>query len=166
MWVQERQESRRPQSGKSRHLGTYALTSNLCLWTANAFNKYQPSDGVLHLIEPFAKEFHNLTDNERKSCFGLHDIDIIEFTYQHALEIGAAILLAADKTDEPVDLSLRLHPSRASMDEPSRLGEDSSLVLSVIRQSSCSSLYIFSCAVLFLSSQSRIIRTRIMCIRP
>lgn len=72
---------------------------------------------MLDLVEPFAKEFHDLAEEEKKSSFGLHDIETIEFTYQHSLEIGAAILLAADKTEDPVDLSLCLHPSRAGMDD-------------------------------------------------
>lgn len=72
---------------------------------------------MLHLIGPFAEEFHELAEDERKSSAGLHDIDTVELTYQLTLEIGAAILLAADKTDDPVDLALRLHPSRAGMDD-------------------------------------------------
>lgn len=117
MWTREQQRSHVPEPGKGRHLGTYALTSHVSEWAADAFNKYQPSDEVLHLVEPFAKQFHELAEDERNSSFGLHDTNTIECTYQHTIEIGAAILLAADKTDDPVDLTLGLHPSRAGMDD-------------------------------------------------
>lgn len=109
--------SRLPQPVIGRCIGTYALTSRVSSWVEDALRNYQPSNEVLQLVRPFAMQFHNVIEDERKSSSGLHDINVIELTYQYTLEIGAAILLAADKADDPVDLTLHLHPSRAGMDD-------------------------------------------------
>lgn len=85
-WTDERQTSHVSRQGKGRHLGTYALTSSVSSWAADTFNRYQPSEEVLHFVKPFAKEFHDLAEDERKSSSGLHDIDTIELTYQYTLE--------------------------------------------------------------------------------
>ena len=78
---------------------------------------YEPTSEVLELVKPFATEFHDVLERERASSTGLHDLDAIERTYQCTLEVGAALILAADATDDPVDLSLQLHASRAGGDD-------------------------------------------------
>lgn len=117
VWLDKKQETRPPQPAKGRHIGTYALTTELAPWLKNALAKYQPTEEVLELVRPFAAEFHAFVEKERESSFGLHDLDAIELTYQHTLEIGAAIILAADATQDPVDLTLQLHASRAGGDD-------------------------------------------------
>ncbi|KAI0187154.1 hypothetical protein EV127DRAFT_462887 [Xylaria flabelliformis] len=106
-----------PQSTTGRHIGTYALTTEIAPWVKKAMTNYQPTTEVLELIRPFALKFHAFVERERELSSGLHDLDIIEMTYQHTLEIGAAILLGADATDNPVDLSLQFHASKAGGDD-------------------------------------------------
>lgn len=106
-----------PHAARGRHIGTYALTSEIAPWFKNALANYHPSGEVLELVKPFAVEFHDLVERERKASLGLHDLDRIELTYQYTLEVGAAISLAADATDDPVDLSSELHTSNAGGDD-------------------------------------------------
>lgn len=82
----------------------------------HALHSYKPSLEVLALVKPFAQQFHDTVEHERGVTSGLHDLDAIEFTYQCTLEICAAVLLAADKTDEPVKLNPKLHASQAGGD--------------------------------------------------
>lgn len=83
-----------------------------------AIANWHPIREVLDLVAPFAAELHDVCEKERSSSTGLHDIDAIELTYQFTVEVGAAILLAADATNDPVDLSLhtQLHTSAAGGD--------------------------------------------------
>ncbi|POR36008.1 Uncharacterized protein TPAR_03812 [Tolypocladium paradoxum] len=104
-----------PESG--RDIGPYPLTSTLSPWVRNALANYQPDSRVRDLIEPFAAEFHQTLEDERKMSSGLHDLNVVELTYQLTLEIGAAILLAADATDDPVRLQSEYHSSKAANDE-------------------------------------------------
>ena len=117
VWLESGEDTRPPQPAKGRHIGTYALTTEVAPWVKKALASYQPTDEVLELVKPFATEFHEMIANEKKSSAGLHDIDAIELTYQCTLEICAAILLAADATDDPANLSLQLHASRAGGDD-------------------------------------------------
>jgi hypothetical protein len=79
----------------------------------NALSAYKPSATVLELVKPFAQQYHDSIERERAMTIRLHDLDAIELTYQCTLEIFAAILLAADKTDGPVQLNPKLHASQA-----------------------------------------------------
>lgn len=117
MWIESAYERRAPQSAKSRHIGEYALTSPVAPWVLNALHAYKPLAEVLEFIEPFAQQYHNLIEHERATTAGHHDIDAIELTYQCTLEICAAILLAADRTDDPVILDPQLHASQAGGDD-------------------------------------------------
>ena len=117
VWLESGEDTRPPQPAKGRHIGTYALTTEVAPWVKNALASYQPTDEVLELVKPFATVFHEMIANERKLSAGLHDIDAIELTYQCTLEICATILLAADATDDPANLSLQLHASRAGGDD-------------------------------------------------
>ena len=117
MWIESAHERRAPQPAKARHIGKYALTSDVAPWVLNALHEYKPSTEVLELIEPFAREYHELIERERVTTAGYHDIDAIELTYQCTLEICVAILLAADKTDDPVVLDPQLHASQAGGDD-------------------------------------------------
>jgi hypothetical protein len=83
----------------------------------NALSEYRPSPEVLQLIKPIAQHYHDTVEQERVMTFGFHDIDALELTYQCSLEIGAAILLAADRTDDPVELNARMHASQAGGDD-------------------------------------------------
>lgn len=116
-WLKNGLKSRPPQPAKGRHVGKYALTTEVASWVKNALIAYEPSVQVQELVKPFADDFHALIEKERKSSTGLHDLDAIELTYQYTLELGAAILLAADSTNDPVNLSIQLHASKAGGDD-------------------------------------------------
>ena len=115
--MESEQNTRPPQPAKGRHIGTYALTTEVAPWVKKALASFQPTDEVLELVKPFAAAFHDMIADERKSSAGLHDIDAIELTYQSTLEISAAILLAANATNDPANLELQLHASRAGGDD-------------------------------------------------
>ena len=117
VWLKGGMGSRPPQPAKGRHIGTYALTTSVAPWVASALGGYKPATEVLELVAPFAANFHGVLERERSISTGLHDLDAIEWTYQSTLEVGAAIILAADATDDPVDLSLQLHGSQAAGDD-------------------------------------------------
>lgn len=107
----------RGQLEKGRHIGTYALTTKLASWVEAAIAHYQPTSDVVELVAPFAAELHDVFEKERSLSTGLHDIDALELTYQFTVQVGAAIVLAADSTDDPVDFALQLHASKAGGDE-------------------------------------------------
>ncbi|KAI1737121.1 hypothetical protein F4680DRAFT_460658 [Xylaria scruposa] len=117
VWLRSELNSRSPQSTTGRHIGTYALTTEIAPWVKKALMNYQPTIEVLELVRPFASKLHAFIERERELSSGLHDLNIIEMNYQHTLEIGAAILLGADTTDNPIDLSLQLHASKAGGDD-------------------------------------------------
>ncbi|UNI23587.1 hypothetical protein JDV02_009397 [Purpureocillium takamizusanense] len=104
-----------PSSG--RNIGSYPLTSELSPWVRSAIAKYRPSKETEELVKPFAAWFHDLIDEERRSSSGLHDLNLIELAYQLTLEVGAALLLAADNTDCPVSIQNEYHSSKAANDE-------------------------------------------------
>ncbi|KAH8692036.1 hypothetical protein BGW36DRAFT_363050 [Talaromyces proteolyticus] len=102
----------------SRHTGGhYPLTSDLSSWVLETMHGYQPDNQVMTFIEPFSAKFHVMVDKERICSSGLHDLDLVEFTYQVALEVGSEILLAADATEDPVELQQEFHSSRAGADD-------------------------------------------------
>ncbi|KAI0873259.1 hypothetical protein GGS24DRAFT_501962 [Hypoxylon argillaceum] len=101
VWLRSELASRSPQLTTGRHIGTYALTTSIAPWVKRALTNYRPTAEVLELVRPFASKLHSLLDGERESSSGLHDLDAIEMSYQHSLEIGAAILLGVDTTDNP-----------------------------------------------------------------
>lgn len=119
VWLENAQQTRPPQAATGRHIGTYALTTALSSWVRDAIAGYRPTATVLDLVAPFAAELHGVFEAERRASTGLHDIDAVELTYQFAVEVGAAVLLAADAADDPVDLSrhAQLHASRAGGDD-------------------------------------------------
>lgn len=117
VWTESVYKRRAPQPTKTRHLGHYPLTTKIAPWVINSISTFKPSLEVLELIQPFAQQYHDTIEQERAKTFGLHDIDAIELTYQCTLEICAAILLAADKTDDPVKINPRLHASQAGGDD-------------------------------------------------
>ncbi|OAQ85981.1 hypothetical protein VFPBJ_00021 [Purpureocillium lilacinum] len=103
--------------GSGRNIGEYPLTSELSPWVRSAISNYQPSEQTEELVKPFAAWFHDLIDKERLSDSGLHDFNLIELSYQLTLEVGAALLLAADSTDCPVSIQSEYHSSKAANDE-------------------------------------------------
>jgi hypothetical protein len=117
VWLKSEFRTRPPQPASGRHIGTYALTSEIAPWVKAALGGYKPTEEVLELVEPFAAKFHDLFEKERESSSAWHDLNAVELTYQYTLEVGAAIILAADRTDDPVDLSIQLHASRAGGDD-------------------------------------------------
>lgn len=101
-----------------RHkIGTYPLTSELAPWAVDAFVNYKPTDEVLELVKPFATEFHEAVAKENLNSTGFHDLNIVELTYQVTLEVGGALLIAATKNGNPVDLQVEFHSSRAARDD-------------------------------------------------
>jgi hypothetical protein len=117
VWTQSEIMPCIPRPANARHIGKFALTSAVAPWVMKALSNHKPSPEVFELIRPFAKDFHDTIERERTTTLRLHDIDAIELTYQCTLEICAAILLAADKTDDPVQLDVRLHASNAGGDD-------------------------------------------------
>jgi hypothetical protein len=101
VWLQSAYEHGKPKPGNMRHIGKFALTTEVAPWIMKALSTHKPSPEVLVLIKPYAQQYHDSIEQERATTTGLHDIDSIELTYQCTLEICAAILLAADETDEP-----------------------------------------------------------------
>jgi hypothetical protein len=121
MWTVKQYEQRAPlrvDEAPGRHTGgQYPLTSNLSSWVCRSMFDFQPDDQVLNFTRPFAAQLHAAVDKERKSSSGLHNLDMVEFTYQITLEVGAAVLLAADSTHDPVVLEDEFHSSRAGADD-------------------------------------------------
>ena len=101
VWIQSAYKHGEPRPGITRHIGKFALTTEVAPWVLNALSTHKPSPEVLELVKAYAQQYHDSIEQERATTTGLHDIDAIELTYQCTLEICAAILLAADKTDEP-----------------------------------------------------------------
>jgi hypothetical protein len=120
-WAVKQCEQRAPlkmSEAPGRHTGGhYPLTSNLSSWVYRTMYDFQPDQPVLKFAQPFAAELHAAVDKERKASSGLHDLDMVEFTYQVTLEVGAAVLLAADSTEDPVELQDEFHSSRAGSDD-------------------------------------------------
>lgn len=93
------------------------MTTDFAHWVQTALDFYQPPEEVRRFVAPFAADLHRLCEEERTNSSGLHDIDAIEKIYQQSLAIGAAVLLAADGTDQPVSPVARLHASQAGGDD-------------------------------------------------
>ncbi|OKL56404.1 hypothetical protein UA08_08052 [Talaromyces atroroseus] len=114
----ERKTSLRMDNGAGRDTGgDYPLTSNLTAWAKKAMINFRPGYDVCKMVTPFSAQFHAVVEKERKRSSGLHNLDLIEFTYQIALYVGAAILLAADTTADPIKERAAFHSSRAGADE-------------------------------------------------
>ncbi|KAI0809839.1 hypothetical protein GGR55DRAFT_141726 [Xylaria sp. FL0064] len=109
VWLESSLPINPPHAAKGRYIGSYVLTTSVAPWVSEALLKYSPPHEVLDLVRSPALGFHAVVEKERQSTRGLHDLDAIELTYQCILEIGAALLLAADKTDDPISLSLQYH---------------------------------------------------------
>ena|SRR5215469_10117463 len=66
----------------ARNIGEYPFTSELASWVKNTMANFQPDGQVLDLVKPFSAELHAAIDAERRSSSGLHDLNVIELTYQ------------------------------------------------------------------------------------
>ncbi|KHN95531.1 uncharacterized protein MAM_06588 [Metarhizium album ARSEF 1941] len=100
-----------------RRIGRFPLTSRLAGWVREAFASYRPSARCTELVRPFGAEFHALLERERAAASGLHDLDLVELTYQVTLEVGAEILLAAHDNGNAGAVQAEFHSSRAARDE-------------------------------------------------
>ncbi len=116
VWLNRESQQPPPQPTTARCIGQYSKTAGLASWALDALVGFQPDHAVQELVRPFAAEYHALCEEECAKSRGFHDIDTIELTYQCALELGAAFLLAADATNEPVSLDEQLHASQAGGD--------------------------------------------------
>ncbi|KAK6349521.1 hypothetical protein TWF696_005806 [Orbilia brochopaga] len=101
----------------NRSIGEYPLTSALSQWVKDSIESYEPDKATSKLVGPFCKDFLDIVDKERAASSGLHDIDLIQFTYKVTLEVAAAVLLAADATEDPIEIEAELHSSRAGADD-------------------------------------------------
>lgn len=119
VWVVKERANKPPVDVVARQHtgGRYALTSVLSPRIRLAMQKYQPNERVLEALMGYSAKFHAAVNKERESSSGLHDIDLIEDTYQIALEVGAEILIAADNTDDPIEIQPEFHSSRAGSDD-------------------------------------------------
>ncbi|KAK5991616.1 hypothetical protein PT974_09901 [Cladobotryum mycophilum] len=118
LWIARENEphpAEPPTSG--RKIGEYPLTSTLAPWVSHVFANFQPDDQVQDLVKPFTIELHQVFEAERAKSSGLHNLTLIEVTYQIALEVSAAILLAADATGDPVCVQNEFHSSHAANDD-------------------------------------------------
>jgi len=75
-------EHRLPSVALRQSIGTYPLTSKLAPWVHNAMLKFEPDSRVQQLVKPYSDNLHLVFDAERTSSSGLHDLDLIERTYQ------------------------------------------------------------------------------------
>ncbi|KAK4499662.1 hypothetical protein PRZ48_010180 [Zasmidium cellare] len=117
-WSQHAITAKEPVTASSgRAIGQYPLTSPLAPWVETALAKYEPNANVREFVEPFTRQLHTLVEEERRTSTGLHDLDLVERTYQLTLEICAEILLAADATEEPVERQSEYHSSKAAKDQ-------------------------------------------------
>jgi len=117
-WSKSRYNPHPPSlADQPRQIGNYPLTSELASWVVDAFINYKPTDEVLDLVRPFATELNELVEKENANGTGFHDLNVVELTYQVSLEIGGALLIAATKNGNPVDLKVELHSSRAGRDD-------------------------------------------------
>ncbi|KAG6035774.1 hypothetical protein E4U41_005944 [Claviceps citrina] len=107
----------RPCAPRERQLGDYPLTSALCGWAHRAFAKYKPSREALDLVRPFAAELHAALDQEQAASTGLHDLRLVELTYQVTLEVGGEILLAATANGDAAEMQPEFHSSLAARDD-------------------------------------------------
>jgi hypothetical protein len=119
VWVVKERANKPPVDvvAKQHTGGQYALTSVLSPRVYLAMQEYRPKESVLEAVTTYSASFHAAVNEERKQSSGLHDIDLIEDTYQMALEIGAEILIAAGNTDNPIDIQPEFHSSRAGSDD-------------------------------------------------
>ncbi|OAQ69642.1 hypothetical protein VFPPC_15462 [Pochonia chlamydosporia 170] len=104
-------------SRPGRRIGPYPLTSHLASWVIDAFMRYSPSNAGLDLVRPFSDEFHEAVERERATSTGLHDLNLMELTYQVTLEIGAEILLTATDNGNVSDIQDEYHSSNAARDD-------------------------------------------------
>lgn len=119
VWVMKERANKPPVDVvSSQHTGgRYALTSVLSPRIRFAMQNYRPEKSVLEAVTTFSREFHATVNKERESSSGLHDIDLIEDTYQIALEIGAEILIVSSNTDDPINIQPEFHSSCAGSDD-------------------------------------------------
>lgn len=75
-------EHRPPARSLRQNIGTYPLTSELAPWVQNAVSAFVPDNRVLQLVKPYSERLHRVFDAERMSSSGLHDLNLIERTYQ------------------------------------------------------------------------------------
>lgn len=80
---------------RSGGLGNILLHPQLAGWVCEAFANYQPSQDALDLVSPSSAELHEVFDREHAASTGLHNLRVVELTYQVTLEVGGDILLAA-----------------------------------------------------------------------
>ncbi|PHH76828.1 hypothetical protein CDD82_3790 [Ophiocordyceps australis] len=118
-WYQDRQTCR-PQpavDASHRNLGHFPLTSALAPWVRKALMNYRPDNEVRKLVAPYAQQFHEAVEKERDASSGLHDLDMMESVFQVTLEASAALLLAANDTDDAVTSNDEVHSSKAAQDD-------------------------------------------------
>ncbi|TWU73920.1 hypothetical protein ED733_003995 [Metarhizium rileyi] len=104
-------------SHQGRRIGSFPLTSQLAGWVCDAFTNYKPSADVMDLVRPFSAEFHRVLERERAESTGLHDLDLVELTYQVTLEVCGEILLAATANGNSGEIQNEFHSSHAARDE-------------------------------------------------
>ena len=80
--MQHRLQTPLELKGSARNIGEYPFTSELAPWVKNTMANFQPDGQVLDLVKYFSAELHVALDAERRSSSGLHDLNVIELTYQ------------------------------------------------------------------------------------
>lgn len=66
-----------------RNIGEFPLTSELSPWVTKAMATFDPGSELLNRVKPFSQKLHNAIEAERRTSTGLHDLNLIELTYQY-----------------------------------------------------------------------------------
>jgi hypothetical protein len=65
-----------------RNIGEHPFTSELASWVGNTMESFEPDSELLDFVQPFSQKLHEALDKERKTSSGLHNLDLVELTYQ------------------------------------------------------------------------------------
>lgn len=71
------QQAASAQQTADRHIGTYALTTDIAPWVKNALANYRPRVEVSELVRPLALKLHASFKKEKDLSSGLHDLDTL-----------------------------------------------------------------------------------------
>lgn len=84
---------RHTSKDSGRNIGPYPFTSPLPTLAKSVLTEFQPDENVVGFVWSFSAELHAGFDDERENSTGSHDLDLLELTYQIALELGVTVTL-------------------------------------------------------------------------
>jgi hypothetical protein len=103
LWSQASHEIELPMpldlATTERNIGEFPLTSGLSPWATKAMATLRPEIGLLDSVKPFSEKLHNAMDAERRISSGLHDLNLVELTYQYVFTcFSSSVATAIFKT--------------------------------------------------------------------